>query len=91
MTFATIKKRFAEALQKAELKPTTAYVEMGEFQGKQYEVEGDYTVSIDPEGDAWIFLGPHADFARQIKQDGNPETTVPALRALHKRVRASKG
>lgn len=93
MTYANIKKRFAEALRKAELKPTTLFAEMGEYQAQagRYELEDDFTVMVDPEGDAWVFLGKHADLARQLKQDGNPETTIPALRKLRKRVRATEG
>lgn len=93
MTFATIKKRFVEALKKAELRPTTAFAEMGEYQAQAgcYELEDDHTVLVDPEGDAWIFLGNHSDLARQLKQDGTPETTIPALRKMRQRVRATKG
>lgn len=71
MTFATLKKKFVAALKKPEQKPNSAFMEMGEYDRKQdrYESEGDFSVMIDPEGDAWIFLGPHASIARQIKQD----------------------
>ncbi len=71
MTFATLKKKFAAALKKPEQKPDSAFMEMGEYDRKhdRYESEGDFAVMVDPEGDAWIFLGKHSDIARQLKQE----------------------
>lgn len=69
MTFATLKKKFYAALKKPEQKPTSAFMEMGEYKRSQFEFEGDFNVMVDPEGDAWIFMGKHSDIARQLKQD----------------------
>ena len=37
----------------------SAFVEAGEWNGKEYEYEGDHHLVIDPLGNAWVNLGPH--------------------------------
>lgn len=45
-------------------------MEMGEYDRSRdrYACEGDFSVTVDPEGDAWIFLGPHSSLANQVGQ-----------------------
>ena len=68
--FTKLKKKFAKCLKKPEQSPTSAFMEMGEYDRSRdrYACEGDFSVTVDPEGDAWIFLGPHSSLANQVGQ-----------------------
>ena len=74
VAFTKLKKKFTKHLKKPENSPTSAFMEMGEYDRSRdrYESEGDFSVLVDPEGDAWIFLGPHSSLVNQVgqKKDG---------------------
>lgn len=71
--FAALKKKFTKHLKKPGQAPTSGFMEMGEYDRShdRYESEGDYSILVDPEGDAWVFLGPHESLARQMKQEAS--------------------
>lgn len=75
MTFENLKKKFVKALKKPDAQPTSGFLEMGEFDRHKdrYECEGDFNILVDPEGDAWIFLGKHETVAKQVAQKPSPE------------------
>ena len=70
--FTKLKKKFTKHLKKPEQAPTAGFMEMGEYDHRAgaYASEGDYNVLVDPEGDAWVFLGPHEALARQMQKEG---------------------
>lgn len=89
--FSRLKNKFFKALKEPAQRPRSGFVEMGEYTGRGFESEGSYNILVDPEGDAWMFMGNHAELARQIKQeDDAPEVTNPAVRTLRGRVRAAQ-
>lgn len=66
--FAKLKKRFTKHLKKPEQSPASLFLQMGEHDKpmSRYACEGDFAVTVDPEGDAWVFLGPHASLSRMV-------------------------
>jgi hypothetical protein len=68
--FAKLKKKFTKQLKKPERLPDSAFMEMGKHDRAKdrYACEGDFSVLVDPEGDAWVFMGPHSSLANQVGQ-----------------------
>lgn len=68
--FAKLKKKFSKQLKKPDQAPTSGFMEIGEYDRAKdrYASEGDYSILVDPEGDAWVFLGSHASLANQVGQ-----------------------
>lgn len=73
VAFTKLKKKFSKHLKKPEQAPTSAFLEMGEYEKSRdrYACEGDFSVLVDPEGDAWVFLGQHSSLAKQVGQDNS--------------------
>jgi hypothetical protein len=66
MKFNTAKKRFVQDLKAPEAEPASATVL---FEDKTFPLES--SVTVDPEGDAWIFLGQHTGLSKFCRQDDN--------------------
>lgn len=64
--FGRLKKQFSKQLKKPEQDPASVFLQMGELDrpSGRYACEGDFAVTVDPDGDAWVFLGPHSSLKR---------------------------
>jgi hypothetical protein len=62
---ASVKKKFVDSLRKSKEEPHVARVAVGIDSG-QTEVVEDYRIKVDSDGDAWLFLGQHAQLTRQV-------------------------